>query len=146
LYDESVIQRFWSKVEIKGEDECWIWKGSKARGGYGHININGKYPSAHRVAYEIVKGEIPPGMVLDHLCRNPSCVNPNHLEPVTYRENLLRGVGITAINAAKTHCPRGHEYTEENTYISKRNQRTCRTCARELQRERRRRQRGNNSA
>jgi hypothetical protein len=144
LYDETIAQRFWSKVEIKGEDDCWIWMGSKARGGYGHFKVYNKYPSAHRVAYELIKGPIPKGLVLDHLCRNPSCVNPNHLEPVTYRENLLRGMGITAKNAAKTHCPSGHEYNEENTYLSKRNQRHCKICMRERQRRRKEKMRSLN--
>lgn len=103
------------------------------------MRINGKYPQTHRVAYEMLVGKIPEGMLLDHLCRNPSCCNPDHLEPVTPQENLLRGEGITSKNAAKTHCPNGHEYTPDNTWISKLNQRHCKTCRARRQRERKER-------
>jgi hypothetical protein len=121
-------ERFWRKVDKDADGGCWVWKASKCRGGYGHVNRNGSYPQSHRVAYELLRGDIPVGMLLDHLCRNPSCVNPDHLEPVPPQINLLRGVGITASNAIKTHCPQGHEYTPENTNISKRNQRSCKEC------------------
>ena len=138
----SIEGRVWQKIDKNNPNGCWVWTGAKARGGYGHINIGGKFPSAHRVVYEMIKGEIPEGLLLDHLCRNPSCVNPDHLEPVTHKENLKRGIGISSQNSKKTHCPQGHEYTEENTYVSKRNQRTCKQCAREQQIARRKRLRG----
>lgn len=89
---------------------------------------------AHRVAYELLIGPIAAGLELDHLCRTHACVNPAHLEPVTGQVNLLRGVGFPATNAAKTHCPQGHEYTAENTYWSKKGQRGCRACTAEKQR------------
>lgn len=125
---KTLEERFWEKVIVKGEDDCWEWIGAKRRKGYGAINIDGKYPSSHRVSYEMQYGKIPENQVIDHLCRNPACVNPNHLEAVSQKENLARGIGISAINAAKTHCPKGHEYTPENTNISKKNQRSCRIC------------------
>lgn len=84
---------------------------------------------AHRVAFELIRGCIPNGLVLDHLCRNRGCVNPDHLEPVTFRENIMRGVGYTAQQARKTHCRHGHEFTVENTYVW-RGGRICRTCRR----------------
>lgn len=112
-----VADRFWRLVDKSGD--CWLWMGAKWKG-YGQFGVQqspGVWPlrKAHRVAYELIVGPIPDGMQLDHLCRNPSCVNPDHLEPVTNRENGLRGVSIAATNAKKTHCPQGHEYTFENT-------------------------------
>lgn len=71
---------------------------------------------AHRAVYEHLRGPIPVGLELDHLCRNTRCVNPAHLEPVTHRENALRGVGVSAINAAKTHCKYGHDLTNPDNY------------------------------
>lgn len=97
--------------------ECWLWAGSKDAKGYGHIYMRGSKPpygpaQAHRVVYEALVGPIPEDMQLDHLCRVPACVNPEHLEPVTQKKNILRGVGVTAQNARKTHCPHGHPYSE----------------------------------
>lgn len=104
---------------------CWLWMGH-IHDGYGRIG--GK--AAHRVVYTIVKDDIPKGLQLDHLCRNRRCVNPDHLEPVTQRENILRGEGIAAINKRKTHCKNGHEFTPENTYIrgSRNGNRECMIC------------------
>jgi hypothetical protein len=109
-------KRFWAKVDRQGADGCWLWKGYRGRDGYGRININGTQVVAHRWAYEDAIVPIPAGLQIDHLCRVRACVNPGHLEPVTQRENILRGVGYFAINAQKTHCKHGHEFTESNTY------------------------------
>jgi HNH endonuclease len=119
--------RFWSKVQ-RSESGCWEWTAAKTVG-YGRFADKGRTLLAHRVAYELLIGPIPEGLQIDHLCRNPSCVNPAHLEPVTSRENLLRGVGEPARNAAKTHCPQGHEYSPENTYAY-RGMRMCVECRR----------------
>jgi HNH endonuclease len=86
---------------------------------------------AHRVVYETLVGPIPDGLVIDHLCRNPRCVRPDHMEPVTNQVNVLRGIGITALRKQKTHCPAGHAYSLENTRYSKEGKRNCRTCARD---------------
>ncbi|WP_217269810.1 HNH endonuclease signature motif containing protein [Neobacillus endophyticus] len=126
------MDRFWKKV--KKTDSCWNWTGIKRSDGYGAFVIENKWFRPHRFAYELIKGEIPPGLVLDHLCRNPLCVNPDHLEPVTNRENVRRGLAGMQ-NKLKTHCPHGHEYTEENTYTSNRGKRNCKTCNRERTRK-----------
>jgi len=107
---------FWERVDKSaGPDGCWEWDGRKNIGGYGMVHWKGKRPVVHRVAYELLVGPIPDGLTLDHLCRNPGCCNPAHLEPVTMRENILRGTQIAAQNAAKTHCKRGHPFDEANT-------------------------------
>jgi hypothetical protein len=88
---------------------------------------------AHRYAYELLVGPIASGLVLDHLCRNPGCVNPKHLEPVTDRENTRRGISSAAENAKKTHCYRGHPFDERNTYVNLKGKRACRECAKAYQ-------------
>ncbi len=120
-----------------GEDRrgCWIWDTPHPESGYGQFT-NG---TAHRWSYEFFIGEIPVGLELDHLCRNRSCMNPWHLDPVPTAVNVLRGVGPSAINARKTHCIRGHKFTEANTYRAPGNPsaRNCRACI-ELRRRARR--------
>ena len=110
----------------KQPDGCWNWLGSKSRG-YGYLNFKGKLYLAHRFFYERLKGPIPPGLTLDHLCRNRSCCNPRHLEPVTSGENVLRGESWAGINSRKTHCKKGHPFNKENTYHRKTG-RGCRIC------------------
>lgn len=130
-----VEERFWEKVDKSAE--CWLWVSAMGPDGYGRFWLGGHTLRAHRVAYEITVGSpIPEGLVLDHLCRNPSCVRPDHLEPVTQRDNILRGEGLAAQNAFKTCCPAGHEYDEANTYRY-RGQRFCRECAKLKARRRR---------
>lgn len=117
------------------ENGCWDWVGPSGSRGYGQWWLNKRYRPAHRVMYERANGPIPLGLVLDHLCRDHSCVNPDHLEAVTQRENVLRGNGVAAANSKKTHCPKGHEYTPENTYIQKckkNDGRICRMCQRAM--------------
>lgn len=109
------MERFWSKVDRKGPDECWLWLASTSVG-YGQFWMASKMRKAHRVSYELLVGPIPDGLVIDHLCRTPRCVNPRHLEPVTNTENLRRGEHRSG-NTDKTHCPAGHPYDAENTHI-----------------------------
>lgn len=119
------LQRFWNNVEKS--NNCWIWTASLNNYGYGEFRFNKKLVLAHRFSYEISKGFIPKDLTIDHLCRNRVCVNPEHLECVSMKVNILRGIGIAAVNARKTHCKRGHEFTKENTYIIKTG-RECRIC------------------
>jgi hypothetical protein len=132
------IARFFAKVEFT--PTCWIWTASQDRHGYGQFpdwqdgKTIHKGRSAHRLAYTYMKGPIPEGFDLDHLCRVPLCVNPLHLEAVTRQENAQRGlVGIKSgqLQQAKTHCPQGHEYNLENTYLDPAGHgRQCFTCRR----------------
>ena len=123
-------ERFWQKVERRGPDDCWLWRGSLTNGGYGHFSVANKPVMAHRWAYEQEIGPIPDSLTLDHLCRTRACVNARHLEPVTGKENILRGFSPSAQNARKTHCKRGHEFTPQNTYVGRGSERKCRVCIR----------------
>lgn len=140
-FNKLVQKRFWKKVDteyiwICG---CWLWTGYLTDG-YGKFKIKpGKQVQAHRYSYELFFGKIPNGLTLDHLCQDRSCVNPIHLEPVTKKENILRGIGWGAKNARKKFCDVGHEFTKENTYIMKSGSRFCRECGRRRKREYKRR-------
>lgn len=118
---------------------CWTWFGSNNGRGYGLFWDNGKV-YAHRWSYEHHVGPIPDGLVIDHLCRNPACVNPDHLEPVSQAVNFRRGEA-NAAKKAKTHCPNGHPYEGRNVLLNTRGCRGCRTCANEYRRRMRRERR-----
>lgn len=109
-------EAFWQRVDQT--DACWLWTGYRDRNGYGRLHK----AFAHRVAYELVTGPIPQGLQIDHLCRNPSCVRPEHLEAVTRQVNVQRAYAI------RTHCPYGHLYDEANTYRNAEGHRKCRKC------------------
>lgn len=123
-------ERFWAKVDAEGD--CWLWT-AYTEHGYGQFWFEGKSVKAYRYSWETLVGVIPKGLVLDHLCRNPPCVNPDHLEPVTSGENTRRGIGTGGNrhwSARKTHCKNGHKFTQENTrwHGPDKNKRQCRTC------------------
>lgn len=125
---DTPARRLMAKVE-KRPDGCWIWTGSTGGDGrYGRIHFEGRNRPAHRVAYILLVGPVSEDDVLDHLCRVTLCVNPTHLEPVTQAENIRRGDAPPALNARKTHCKRGHEFTPENTYAARSGGRGCRAC------------------
>lgn len=111
------------------ETGCWLWTRHVGKDGYAKVPFRASCRGAHRWAYELLRGPVPDGLQLDHLCRVRSCVNPAHLEPVTARENTLRGKTITARNATTTHCPQGHPYDARNTWVHK-GYRHCRECRR----------------
>jgi hypothetical protein len=124
--------RFWAKVDRRGRRECWPWKGAVSKG-YGNFRVggrDGRMQGAHRVAYELCIGPVPPGMQLDHLCENSRCVNPTHLEVVTSRENTLRGRSFAAMRALQVRCKRGHLLDGDNVYRAPGypNRRACRAC------------------
>ena len=116
--------RFLAKVAFT--EECWLWLGKPKESGYGRFHFAGRTEYAHRASYRLFVGPIPAGLTLDHLCRTPLCVNPDHLEAVTMRENLLRGTGPSAANARKERCKHGHPFT----HVNSRGERVCRTCLR----------------
>lgn len=132
-YRLDPVAAFWRQVDKSGE--CWLWTGWKQREGYGRVSTGGITSSGtklvHRIAYELEVGPVPEGLHLDHLCRTPACVKPEHLEPVTAAENARRGLH----GVLRTECRYGHALTPENTYVLKRDgSRRCKTFQREATR------------
>ena len=134
-YTEPWEARFWAKVSPEPTSGCWLWTAGTNRG-YGRVLIDGKNRTAYRVSYELLVGPVPDGLEIDHLCRTHACVNPDHLEAVTHRENVLRGTCPTAKNAAKTECVRGHPLSGENLRVKDDGHRQCLACRRLHDRER----------
>lgn len=132
LYSEERVRRFWSRVDRRGPDECWVWTSTLNEKGYGRFcpRVNGRvvHVFAYRYAYNVLVGEIPSGLQPDHTCRNRACVNPAHLDIVTPRENVLRSEAPSAVNARKVSCIHGHPFSLENTYVTPDGRRMCRAC------------------
>lgn len=127
---KSLEDRLWTKVNKTAE--CWEWTAGRNTDGYGSFRINGAMAGAHRVIYELLNGEIPEGLELDHLCRNKICVNPYHLEPVTHKENVLRGDGLAARESRQMYCIHGHSLSGANLYIAPGGiKRSCRKCTKQ---------------
>ncbi len=122
-----IASRFWNNVDTT--DDCWLWLQSTGSHNYGQTWDGKTVLLAHRVAWELTNGPIPDGLTIDHICRNRRCVNPSHLRLLSNVENArMNG------NWAKTHCIRGHEFTTENTFITKVGHRGCRICKRIVRR------------
>lgn len=123
-------ERIERKIERVTESGCWIWMGYTHKQGYGRVTVKCKVRNAHRVVYEILRGQIANNLELDHLCRVRCCVNPYHLEAVSHNENLLRGNGLMATYLRRTHCERGHLIHDNNKYFMKNGHWRCKACLR----------------
>lgn len=129
-------QRFWRRVAIRFDSGCWEWQGQRFPHGYGRLaRKEGGTEYVHRIAYLLTHSYLPEGFDIDHLCRNRACCNPAHLEAVRHRENMMRGDTLPARQVTRTHCPRGHEYSEANTYHHE-GHRYCRACNNECRKRR----------
>jgi len=135
-FTDDFVERFMRNIDMsKGLFECWEWMGSKDAYGYGQIGRNCHMYKVHRVLYTYFVSIIPFGLTLDHKCRNRSCVNPSHLEPVSNHENILRGESFTAKQSRQTYCINGHPLSGENLSIRYNKDgsfraRQCQTCRR----------------
>ena len=133
--NQQTIERIFSRISF--DHDCWRWNGSHDQNGYGRVVVHsgGSSTPVHRVVYEAMIGSIPVGREMDHLCRNRGCCNPMHLEPVTHRTNMRRGLA-GAVGRAQTHCHRGHAYEEHarvsveiDTDGTEHKTRVCRLCS-----------------
>jgi hypothetical protein len=129
----SPLNRIFQRLDITSDSDCLFWTGKKDRAGYGKFKPKGKKQVfVHRYLYSVCEGEIPPGMMIDHLCRNHNCVNPFHLRAVTPYVNALENSNcVSANNKNKTHCVHGHAFDDINTYVNKMGHRSCKRCGNE---------------
>lgn len=134
---EALLERFWKFAYPDPNTGCWYWGGYLTKDGYGMFKMGGRMELAHRAAYKLFKGDIPPETELDHLCRERSCVNPDHSESVSHTENVRRGWW-----GRRTHCLHGHEFAGDNLYIHPDGRRVCKICRRQSDRKRSRKKNG----
>lgn len=127
----NTIEDVLARLRVNEVNGCWEWPGCVDKGGYGRVRFQGRDLFVHCLIWLKRRGPVLNGLQLDHLCRNPRCANPDHLEPVTPKENTRRG---RRANAEKMQCPAGHAYTKENISYDYRGWRKCRTCKRERMR------------
>jgi len=125
---ESLLKRFADSIFPEPNTGCWLWGGSIAGRGYGTLTTKKKHIYAHRLSYTMYKGAIPEGLTIDHMCNNTYCVNPDHLQVLSLRENVLKNKSGPSENARKTHCKYGHPFSGENLLIEKGRFRVCRIC------------------
>lgn len=135
---QTTEMRFWAKVDKNGPiseyrpdlGPCWLWTAGQNGKGYGIFTVPGRNPiGSHCFAYTLLVGPIPDKHDVDHLCRVTLCCRPTHLEPVTRAVNIARSpISRAGVNAAKTRCPREHDYTPENTFVDKKGRRSCKVC------------------
>ena len=126
----EVRSRFMSKVFARSDQACWLWQGTRDRRGYGYFWLNGRKAGAHRVAWTLWRGDIPEGLVVDHLCAHPPCTNPAHLQLLTAAENARQ----RQPPRRRTHCQRGHRLVAANVLVDSRGRRRCRECQRRFNR------------
>jgi len=118
-----------ARLDSQVRDDCWLYAGYCNYKGYGMTWVGDKKLMTHRVIYEALVGEIPEGLTIDHLCKVKACINPDHLEPVTQRENNLRSNDMAGKNARKTHCVNGHKLSGDNIRMYEpKNERVCLAC------------------
>lgn len=139
---DALPKRLQIRTMVDAVTGCWIWTGKATAKGYGMVKRerSRQHVMVYRLSYELLVGPISDGLVIDHLCRNPRCLNPTHLEPVTQAENLRRGTNQTNDQRVRTHCPLGHPLAGDNLYLQVRNgstHRSCVTCRRDYDRRRR---------
>lgn len=133
ILNEKQLKHFWENVLFT--TLCWEWLGWETNSGYAQFRIGIKKYLVHRISYEMYKGIIPKYYEVDHLCKNKKCVNPDHLESVEGKENNRRSNSKSSINSKKTNCNNGHEFTIQNTYVTKQGHRECIICMKKLNKE-----------
>ncbi len=126
--------RLSSNIDWLAPNGCWTWRGTRNQFGYGQVWFKGKFHTVHRLVYRLLVGFIPKKLTLDHICRNRPCCNPSHLEPVTLRENILRGESPCARHARQTHCAKGHALSLDNLAKCELPYRRCLACRTEKNR------------